>query len=168
MASIRKEIGLNQTAERVWEALRDFQTVDRRVAPGFVTRSEPDGTARIVTFANGTTATEELVDCDDTSRRLVYMISNERLKHYSAAVQVFADGEACCVDGGPATRVGKLCPSADGRSGQGHETHARGCRTMKALGPPFPGSQRRCARAVPTQAVIALDAIAGANPGQSP
>jgi polyketide cyclase/dehydrase/lipid transport protein len=96
MASIRKEIALNQTADRVWEALRDFHAVDRRVAPGFVIRSEPDGAARIVTFANGAIATEELVDCDDTSRRLVYMISNERLKHYSAAVQVFADGEACC------------------------------------------------------------------------
>jgi Polyketide cyclase / dehydrase and lipid transport len=96
MASIRKEIGLNQTADRVWEALRDFHAVDRRVAPGFVIRSEPDGAARIVTFSNGTIATEELVDSDDTSRRLVYMISNERLKHYSAAVQVFADGETRC------------------------------------------------------------------------
>jgi hypothetical protein len=58
--------------------------------------SEPDGTARIITFANGTVAREELVDCDNTGRRLVYAISNERLRHYNAAVQVFADGNAHC------------------------------------------------------------------------
>jgi hypothetical protein len=96
MASIRREIALDQAADRVWDALRDFQSVDRRVAPGFVTRSEPDGTARIITFSNGTIAREELVDCDNSGRRLVYAISNERLKHYNAAVQIFADGNAHC------------------------------------------------------------------------
>jgi hypothetical protein len=96
MASIRREIALNQTPDRVWDALRDFQAVDRRVAPGFVKRSESDGTARVVTFANGTVAKEELVDCDDTARRLVYAISNERVKHYNAAVQVLAEGTAHC------------------------------------------------------------------------
>jgi hypothetical protein len=96
MASIRREIVLDQTADRVWDALRDFQAVDRRVAPGFVARSEPDGMARIITFANGNIAKEELVDCDDTARRLVYAISNERVKHYNAAVQVFTDGTAHC------------------------------------------------------------------------
>jgi Polyketide cyclase / dehydrase and lipid transport len=96
MASIRREIALNQTADRVWDALRDFHAVDRRVAPGFVTRAEPDGTARMITFANGTTAKEELVDCDEAAQRLVYAISNERLKHYNAAVQLFADGHGHC------------------------------------------------------------------------
>ena len=96
MASIRREIALDQTADRVWDALRDFQAADRRVAPGFITRSEPDGTARMVTFANGAIAREELVDCDNSGRRLVYAISNERVKHYNAAVQVFADGNARC------------------------------------------------------------------------
>jgi carbon monoxide dehydrogenase subunit G len=96
MASIRREIALNQTPDRVWDAVRDFQAVDRRVAPGFVKRSESDGTARVVTFANGSVAKEELVDCDDAARRLVYAISNERVKHYNAAVQVFAEGTAHC------------------------------------------------------------------------
>jgi len=71
---------------------QDFHAVDRLVAPGFVTRSIQDGTARIVTFANGNTAREELVTSDDQSRRLVYAITNERLTHYNAAVQVFEDG----------------------------------------------------------------------------
>ena len=34
-----------------------------------------------------------LVDCDETRRRLVYAIANERVSHYSASVQVIADGE---------------------------------------------------------------------------
>jgi len=34
-----------------------------------------------------------LVDCDDTRRRLVYAIANERVSHYSASVQIAADGE---------------------------------------------------------------------------
>jgi hypothetical protein len=96
MATLRKEIALENSAERVWDALRDFHAVDKRVAPGFVTRSEPDGSARLITFANGTAAREDLVDCDDDAQRLVYAISNERLTHYNAAVQVFADGAARC------------------------------------------------------------------------
>ncbi|MGY3428373.1 hypothetical protein ACVWZW_008877 [Bradyrhizobium sp. F1.13.4] len=55
-----------------------------------------DGDARVVTFANGSVAREMLVDCDDARQRLVYAINNERLKHYSASVQVIAEGEARC------------------------------------------------------------------------
>ena len=48
----------------------------------------------IVTFANGNVARELLVDCDDARKRLVYAIANERVSHYSASVQVLADGDA--------------------------------------------------------------------------
>ena len=96
MATLRKELELKAPAARVWHALADFQAVDKRVAPGFVTRSEPDGDARIVTFHNDTQAREMLVSSDDAARRLVYAISNERLPHYNAAVQVFADGDGRC------------------------------------------------------------------------
>ena len=74
--------------------MRDFGAVHTRLAPGFVTDARLDGDARIVTFANGNAARELLVDCDETRRRLVYAIANERVKHYSASVQVIADGEA--------------------------------------------------------------------------
>jgi hypothetical protein len=95
MASLKRELILRNSADRVWEALRDFHAVDRRVAPGFVTASKADGNARIISFANGTSAREELVDSDDTSHRLVYAIANERLTHYNAAVQVLAQGDGC-------------------------------------------------------------------------
>jgi hypothetical protein len=48
-----------------------------------------------VTFHNGNVVREEFVDCDEARRRLVYaIIGNERVKHYSASVQVFGDGES--------------------------------------------------------------------------
>jgi hypothetical protein len=95
MASLKRELILHNSAERVWAALRDFHAVDTRVAPGFVTESKADGNARNISFANGTSAREELVDSDDAQRRLVYAIANERLTHYNAAVQVIAEAQGC-------------------------------------------------------------------------
>jgi Polyketide cyclase / dehydrase and lipid transport len=94
MASIHKEIPIDASPSDVWDALRDFGALHTRLAPGFVTDTKLDGDARIVTFANGTVARETLVDCDDARRRLVYAINSDRVKHYSASAQVFADGDA--------------------------------------------------------------------------
>jgi hypothetical protein len=96
MASIHNDIPLNVPADKVWDAVRDFGALPQRLAPGFATACSLDGDARIVTFANGAVAREVLVDCDDAWQRLVYAINNERLKHYSASVQVIAEGEARC------------------------------------------------------------------------
>ena len=93
MASIHKDILLDAHPDDVWSAVRDFGAVHTRLAPGFVTDTKLDGDARIVTFANGSVAREQLVDCDDTRRRLAYAIKNGRVSHYSASVQVFSDGE---------------------------------------------------------------------------
>src|SRR4029453_37714 len=93
MASIHNDISLPVPARDVWDAVRDFGALHRRLVPGFVTACTLDGDARIVTFANGSVAREVLVDCNDARQRLVYAIANERLKHYSASVQVIADGD---------------------------------------------------------------------------
>ena len=94
MASIHKNISIDADPDDVWDAVRDFGAVHTRLAPGFVTDARLDGDVRIVTFANGMTAREQLVDCDEARRRLVYAISSERVSHYSASVQVIADGDA--------------------------------------------------------------------------
>jgi hypothetical protein len=94
MASIHKDIPIDASPADVWAAVRDFGAVHQRLAPGFVLDARLDGDARIVTFANGTVARELLVDCDEARRRLVYAVINERVKHYSASVQVLADGDA--------------------------------------------------------------------------
>ena len=93
MASIHKDIPIDAHPDQVWAAVRDFGAVHTRLAPGFVLDARLDGDARIVTFANGNVAREVLVDCDDARRRLVYAIANERVSHYSASVQVKAEGE---------------------------------------------------------------------------
>jgi hypothetical protein len=96
MASIHNDVPLPAPARDVWNAVRDFGALHQRLVPGFVTACALDGDARIVTFANGSVAREVLVDCDDARQRLVYAINSERLKHYSASVQVIAGGEATC------------------------------------------------------------------------
>ena len=94
MASIHKHIPVEAHCDAVWDAVRDFGAVHQRLGPGFAVDCRLDGNARIVTFHNGNVAREELVDCDQPRRRLVYAIaSNERLRHYNASVQVFGDGE---------------------------------------------------------------------------
>lgn len=92
MASIQKEFGVAATADDVWDAVRDFAAVHTRLAPGFVTDSVMDDDSRLVTFSNGTSARELLVDCDDTKRRLVYAEISERIRQHSASVQIVEDG----------------------------------------------------------------------------
>jgi carbon monoxide dehydrogenase subunit G len=92
MSSIRTEIPLRAPPDRVWDAVRDFGAVHRRVAPGFLTDSKLDGRdMRVVTFANGAVARETLVSTDNEQRRLVYAIMEQPFKHYSASVQVFPE-----------------------------------------------------------------------------
>jgi carbon monoxide dehydrogenase subunit G len=94
MASIHKDILLDAQADEVWAGVRDFGAVHQRLGPGFAMDCRLDGNARIVTFHNGVVAREEFVDCDEMRRRLAYAIVNgERVKHYNASVQVFADGD---------------------------------------------------------------------------
>src|SRR6202165_4677579 len=94
MASIHKDIPIDAHPDDVWAAVRDFGAVHQRLAPGFVLDAQLDGEARIVTFANGTTARELLVDCDEARRRLVYAVISERVRQHSASVQVVADGDS--------------------------------------------------------------------------
>ena len=96
MASIHKDIPLPARAVDVWDAVRDFGALHRRLVPGFVLDTKLDGEARIVSFANGTIARELLVDCDDARQRLVYAVVSERVTQHSASVQVTADGETRC------------------------------------------------------------------------
>ena len=96
MASIHKNIAIDAPAHEVWDAVRDFGALHTRLVPGFVVDTRLDGDVRIVTFANGTVAREQLVDCDDDRRRLAYTIASERLKQHAASVQIITDGEECC------------------------------------------------------------------------
>lgn len=94
MASIRREVVLAAPPDVVWDAVRDIGAIHTRLAPGFVvaTELEPGGAARVVTFGNGMTARELIVDVDDTARRLAWSVVGGRMTHHNASVQVFAEG----------------------------------------------------------------------------
>jgi carbon monoxide dehydrogenase subunit G len=93
MASIHREIVVEDRPERVWDAIRDVGALHIRLVPGFVTGCRLDGDARIVTFANGMVAREPIIDLDDHARRLVWSTDGGPLTHYNASVQVFAEHE---------------------------------------------------------------------------
>ena len=92
MASIRKEIVIDASAERLWDALRDWGALHVRLVPGFATDVRLDGEDRIVTFSNGSVLRERLVDLDEEARRLVWSIADPPYIHHNASAQVFADG----------------------------------------------------------------------------
>lgn len=94
MASIRKEIAVEAPADRVWDAIRDVGAVHTRLAHGMVRDTRLDGDSRLVTFANGETVRERIVDIDDRSRRLAYAVVGWRTTHHHASFEVVTDGES--------------------------------------------------------------------------
>lgn len=92
-AIVRKEFIVEAPVEFVWSALRDFGALTTRLVRGFVTDCKLDGTARIVTFANGSISREELVEWSDADRRLVYTIPSERMTWHRASAEVAPEGE---------------------------------------------------------------------------
>jgi carbon monoxide dehydrogenase subunit G len=94
MASVSKEVVIEARPEEVWDALRDWGAVHERLVPGFVVDAKLDGEDRIVTFFNGLTAREQLIDVDEDARRLVWSAAGESLTHHNASAQVFNAGDA--------------------------------------------------------------------------
>lgn len=91
MATIHHEIVIEADLDRVWDALRDFNAVHQRLAPGFVTDCRAEEGARVVTFANGMVARERFVGLDEKIHRLSYAIVGGQLTHHNASAQLFAD-----------------------------------------------------------------------------
>jgi hypothetical protein len=96
MASIRREVVIEAPAAQVWDALRDIGALHTRLVVGFVTDCRLEGDARIVTFANGVVARERIVDVDDSTCRLVWSATGDRLAHHNSSAQVFSEGPAAC------------------------------------------------------------------------
>ena len=95
MASIRLEMNLHADPWNVWDAVRDVGAIHTRLAPDFVTDVTMDGDARIVTFANGMTAKELIVDVDDAARRLVWAVVEGRPTHHNGSIQIFPEAGGC-------------------------------------------------------------------------
>jgi hypothetical protein len=93
MASIRKEIRIDASADELWDAVRDWGALHERLVPGFVTDARLDGADRIVTFFTGAVMRERLIACDEQRRRLVWSIIDGPYTHHNGAAQVFEDGD---------------------------------------------------------------------------
>jgi uncharacterized protein YndB with AHSA1/START domain len=93
MATIRKEVQIHASPQRVWDALRDVGALHTRLAPGFVVDTRLDGNARIVTFGNGMVAREDIVAVDDATQRVVWAIIGQQFQHYNGAAQVDAHSD---------------------------------------------------------------------------
>ncbi len=91
MASIRREIRVAAEPASVWDALRDVGRLHERLVQGFVTDCRLEGDVREVTFANGMTVRELIVDVDDEHRRVAWSVLGEPFRHHNASVQAFAE-----------------------------------------------------------------------------
>jgi carbon monoxide dehydrogenase subunit G len=93
MASIRKEIHIDASPEKVWSALRDVGALHTRLVPGFITDTRLEGNSRVVTFGDGQTAREDIVSVDDERKRVAWAIVGQQFHHYSGAARVEPDEE---------------------------------------------------------------------------
>ena len=92
MTTLRETLHLHAAVAAVWDAVRDVGELHRRLVPGFVTEARLEQGARVLTFANGMTAREEIVSVDDDARRLAYAIPRGQFLHYQGTVEVEDDG----------------------------------------------------------------------------
>jgi hypothetical protein len=99
MASVIREVVIDAPASQCWDAVRAFDALHERLAPGFITDSTMVGERdRQITFFTGAVATERLVGIDEQSMRLAYAVVSGPLNaaHYNASVQVVPLGEHQC------------------------------------------------------------------------
>ncbi len=93
MASIRKEISVDASPDRVWSAARDVGALHTRLVPGFVADTRLEEDVRVVTFESGLVARERIIDVNDEDRRLVWSVIDGPLTHHNGALHVFARGD---------------------------------------------------------------------------
>ena len=96
MASIRREVTINRPAAQVWDALRDVGALHTRLVAGFITDCKLEGSVRTITFANGMTAREQIVDVSDEDQRVAWSATGSRLSHHNASAQVRPITDGSC------------------------------------------------------------------------
>ncbi len=96
MASIRKEILVHRDRDVVWDAVRDVGRIHQRLVPGFVVDCRLEGDSRYLTFGNGMTIREIIVDIDDQTSRHAWSARGAPFTHHNASLQVFAEDERSC------------------------------------------------------------------------
>lgn len=96
MATIHREIEVATSAAFAWDAIRAIDAPHRRLARGFVVATAVEPGARTVTFGNGLSARELVVDLDDVRMRFAYSIVAGKATHHNASFQVVPLGADRC------------------------------------------------------------------------
>jgi len=118
MASIRKEIVVDTGIEPAWAALRRVGEPHTLFAP-VLTAARMADDVRTVTFANGMTVHEQILDVDDERRRMAYVVLDAPgLTYHHASMQIEIAGPGRCAfvwitDFRPAEAASSLQPLID-------------------------------------------------------
>ena len=96
MASIHKEIQVRRNRDVVWDAIRDVGMIHRRLVPGFVIDCRLEGDSRYLTFGNGLTIREIIVDVNDQTFRHSWSARGAPFTHHNASIQVFKEDDNTC------------------------------------------------------------------------
>jgi hypothetical protein len=93
VSSVTVDIPVEASAAFTWDVVRDVYAVDTRLIPGFAIAVEKGPDTRTVTFTNGLTVTERIVELDDHARQLKYQAADGPLTHH-LGIQVVREDDA--------------------------------------------------------------------------
>jgi hypothetical protein len=102
MTTVTRSTAIAASADRCWDALRDFGAIDKRLAVGFIIKTQLiSNDVREVSLANGVVLKERLVGLDDDAMRLAYTVIDDQvgITHHNGSVQIIpgADSAHCTI-----------------------------------------------------------------------
>lgn len=99
MAAIHHEVIIDAPTDAVWDAVQDVGSLHSRLVPGFVIATtvlvDAATLTRRVTFADGTTVDEVIIDVDPARHRLSWSI--QELEHHNGVMEVVETGAGTMV-----------------------------------------------------------------------
>ena len=96
MASIRLETIVNLGSSQAWSALREVKYAHLLFA-GVLIDGRVEGNVRTVTFANGMTVRERIIDISEEHRRVAYsVVEGTPMTHHNASMQIVPEVEGQC------------------------------------------------------------------------
>jgi hypothetical protein len=95
MTTLRKEIIIDISADKVWSRLRDVQKT-HELFSGVLVDSRVNGDIRTVIFANGMQVDERIVTIDDDLMRIAYAVQGDQFVEHAASMEIAAVNKQQC------------------------------------------------------------------------